>query len=105
MAISLKSLTSRLSDWFHLRKESMVYDRPWVIATSVLEERLVKLEIEVAQMKRDRLKRDRLKRDRLQILENSSPRKPGQDQGKVWISDDFNAPLPEALLNDFLNPL
>ena len=100
MAISLKSLTSRLSDWFHLRKESMVYDRPWVIATSVLEERLVKLEIEVAQMKRDRLKRDRL-----QILENSSPRKPGQDQGKVWISDDFNAPLPEALLNDFLNPL
>ena len=45
-----------------------------------------------------------MKHDRPQISENSSPRKPGQDQGKVWISDDFNAPLPEALLNDFLNP-
>ena len=76
MAISLKSFTSRLSDWFRLRKEP--------IATSALEERLIKLEIEVAQMKHDRP----------QISENSSPRKPGQDQGKVWISDDFNAPLP-----------
>jgi|GEM_PF-2452167 len=86
MAVSLKSLTSRLSGWFRLRKEP--------IATSALEERLVKLEIEVAQMKYDRPR----------ISENSSPRKPGQDQGKVWISDDFNEPLPEALLNDFLNP-
>jgi hypothetical protein len=35
----------------------------------------------------------------------SQPRIPGQDQGKVWIADDFNDPLPEEILNDFLNPL
>jgi prevent-host-death family protein len=33
-----------------------------------------------------------------------SPRIPGQDQGKVLIAPDFNAPLPEDILNDFLNP-
>jgi hypothetical protein len=33
------------------------------------------------------------------------PRIPGQDQGKVWIADDFNDPLPETILNDFLAPL
>lgn len=32
------------------------------------------------------------------------PRIPGQDQGKVIIAPDFNAPLPEDILNDFLNP-
>jgi hypothetical protein len=35
----------------------------------------------------------------------SQPRISGQDQGKVWISDDFNAPLPETILNDFIAPL
>ncbi len=33
-----------------------------------------------------------------------SPRIPGQDQGKVIIAPDFNALLPEDILNDFLNP-
>ena len=28
----------------------------------------------------------------------SQPRIPGQDQGKVWIADDFNEPLPKAVL-------
>lgn len=32
------------------------------------------------------------------------PRIPGQDKGKVWIAPDFDAPLPEEILNDFLNP-
>ncbi len=31
-------------------------------------------------------------------------RVPGQDRGKVLIAPDFNAPLPEDILNDFLNP-
>lgn len=35
----------------------------------------------------------------------SQRRIPGQDQGKVWIADDFNELLPEAVLNDFLSPL
>lgn len=30
---------------------------------------------------------------------------PGQDKGKVFIAADFNAPLPDAILNNFLNPL
>jgi prevent-host-death family protein len=32
------------------------------------------------------------------------PRTPGQDAGKVTISTDFNAPLPEDILHSFLNP-
>jgi antitoxin (DNA-binding transcriptional repressor) of toxin-antitoxin stability system len=31
------------------------------------------------------------------------PRTPGQDKGKVFIDSDFNEPLPEHILNDFLN--
>ncbi len=46
-----------------------------------------------------------MKCDRSQVSENSLPRVPGQDRGQVWIADDFNAPLPETILNDFLNPL
>ncbi|MEA5576890.1 type II toxin-antitoxin system Phd/YefM family antitoxin [Anabaena sp. UHCC 0451] len=30
---------------------------------------------------------------------------PGLDRGKVVIDPDFNAPLPEDILKDFLNPL
>jgi prevent-host-death family protein len=33
----------------------------------------------------------------------SQPRIPGQDKGKVAIAPDFNAPLPDLILNDFLN--
>ncbi len=28
-------------------------------------------------------------------------RKPGLDAGKVWISEDFDAPLPEEVLREF----
>ena len=34
----------------------------------------------------------------------TQPRIPGQDKGHVIIAPDFNAPLPEDILNDFLNP-
>ena len=51
------------------------------------------LELEVTQMKCDRS----------QVSESILPRTPGQDRGQVWISDDFNAELPEPILNDFLN--
>ena len=30
------------------------------------------------------------------------PRIPGLDKGKVIIADDFNEPLPEDIINDFL---
>jgi len=33
------------------------------------------------------------------------PRIPGLDRGKVIITPDFNSPLPEDILKDFLNPL
>lgn len=33
------------------------------------------------------------------------PRIPGQDKGKVFIAADFNDPLPDSILSDFLNPL
>ena len=32
------------------------------------------------------------------------PRIPGQDKGKIFISSDFNAPLPDSVLNSFLDP-
>ena len=28
-------------------------------------------------------------------------RKPGSAKGKVWVSDDFNDPLPEEIINEF----
>jgi antitoxin (DNA-binding transcriptional repressor) of toxin-antitoxin stability system len=37
------------------------------------------------------------------IQKPSQPRIPGQDKGKVVIASDFNDPLPENILNDFLN--
>ncbi len=33
--------------------------------------------------------------------EPDAARVPGLDAGKVWISEDFDAPLPEAVLRDF----
>ena len=41
---------------------------------------------------------------RLLPIGNKSPRIPGEDKGKVIIAPDFNDPLPEDILNDFLNP-
>jgi hypothetical protein len=35
---------------------------------------------------------------------STQPRIPGQDKGQVIIAPDFEAPLPEDILNDFLNP-
>jgi hypothetical protein len=48
----------------------------------------------------------------LQILQHriaqqhrvNQPRIPGQDKGQVIIAPDFDVPLPEDILNDFLNP-
>ena len=31
---------------------------------------------------------------RLVRYESNADRKPGQDEGRIWISDDFDAPLP-----------
>lgn len=31
----------------------------------------------------------------------SRPRKPGIWKGRVWIADDFDAPLPDEILNGF----
>ncbi|HAZ44053.1 MAG TPA: antitoxin [Cyanobacteria bacterium UBA11369] len=39
------------------------------------------------------------------IADQSLPRIPGLDRGKVVISPDFNEPLPEDIINDFLNPI
>ena len=39
---------------------------------------------------------------RLTPLEpRSGERRLGTDRGRVWIADDFDAPLPEDLLRDF----
>jgi len=39
------------------------------------------------------------------LTDQSLPRIPGLDRGKVVIAPNFNEPLPEDVLNDFLNPL
>jgi prevent-host-death family protein len=31
----------------------------------------------------------------------SLDRRPGQDKGRLWIAEDFDAPLPERILRDF----
>lgn len=38
------------------------------------------------------------------ISEQTLPRIPGLDRGKVTISSDFDAPLPDDILNAFINP-
>jgi prevent-host-death family protein len=30
-------------------------------------------------------------------------RKPGKFKGKIWMSDDFDAPLPQEILDSFYN--
>ncbi|MBD2356064.1 type II toxin-antitoxin system Phd/YefM family antitoxin [Tolypothrix sp. FACHB-123] len=37
------------------------------------------------------------------IANTSSPRIPGLDKGKVFMTPDFNEPLPEEILSDFEN--
>ena len=38
---------------------------------------------------------------RLLALAQPGKRVLGQDKGRVWIADDFDAPLPEEILADF----
>lgn len=38
------------------------------------------------------------------IGEQTLPRIPGLDRGRVEISPDFDAPLPDDVLNAFINP-
>ncbi|AFZ01341.1 type II toxin-antitoxin system Phd/YefM family antitoxin [Calothrix sp. PCC 6303] len=38
------------------------------------------------------------------IAEQKLPRIPGLDRGKVTTASDFDAPLPDDVLNAFLNP-
>ncbi|NJM23990.1 MAG: type II toxin-antitoxin system Phd/YefM family antitoxin [Richelia sp. SM1_7_0] len=38
------------------------------------------------------------------VTRQPSPRIPGLDRDKVVIAPDFDEPLPEDVLNDFLNP-
>lgn len=39
---------------------------------------------------------------RLSALNIKKPkRKPGLYKGKIWIADDFDAPLPDDILDDF----
>lgn len=35
------------------------------------------------------------------LQETQRPRKPGLWKGKMWIGDDFDAPLPEEILAGF----
>lgn len=41
---------------------------------------------------------------RLLAAQPSLPRVPGQDKGQVIIAPDFDAPLPEDILQGFLEP-
>jgi prevent-host-death family protein len=38
---------------------------------------------------------------RLAPLRASARRRPGKGRGRVWVADDFDAPLPDALLEAF----
>jgi prevent-host-death family protein len=39
---------------------------------------------------------------RLVAVENKKKKRPlGMDRGKVWVADDFDAPLPDDLLKEF----
>jgi prevent-host-death family protein len=35
------------------------------------------------------------------VVESRKPREPGGWEGKVWMSDDFDAPLPEQMAAAF----
>ncbi len=38
---------------------------------------------------------------RIVPFRNKPQRRPGTAKGKLWIADDFDAPLPEEILKDF----
>ncbi len=35
------------------------------------------------------------------LVQRTKPRKPGALKGKIWIAEDFDAPLPDELLDLF----
>lgn len=35
------------------------------------------------------------------LVQRAKPRKPGALKGKIWIAEDFDAPLPDGLLDLF----
>lgn len=40
-------------------------------------------------------------RARLVALRQSARRRPGRAKGRIWVSDDFDAPLPASVLDSF----
>ena len=43
-------------------------------------------------------------RARLVPLKNAARRRPGRGKGRIWMSADFDAPLPAAVLQAFTDP-
>ena len=41
---------------------------------------------------------------RISPIDSKSPRIPGQDRGKVIIDPDFDQPLPDEIIQNFINP-
>lgn len=38
-------------------------------------------------------------------IRDAARRKPGRNKGKIWMSDDFDAPLPKEILDSFYGPV
>ena len=39
------------------------------------------------------------------VAEAPRPRELGRDRGKIWIADDFDAPMPDDILTELERPL
>lgn len=39
------------------------------------------------------------------VAEPPRPRELGRDRGKIWIADDFDAPMPDDFLDELERPL
>jgi prevent-host-death family protein len=39
------------------------------------------------------------------LAEPQRPRELGRDRGRIWIADDFDAPMPDDFLAEFERPL
>lgn len=61
--------------------------------SSLVEEAAAGAEIIIAKAGRPKAK--------LVPIRSSHRRRPGSAKGKVWIAADFDAPLPDDILNDF----
>lgn len=64
--------------------------------SSLVEEAAAGTEIIIAKAGRPRAK--------LVPIRASRRRRPGKAKGKVWIGADFDAPLPDALIDAFGRP-